>query len=311
MVQPLPITMFPYEQPSNDLLEDIRAEEGMTAESIQRDVQTLKEWMQKQPHLPNITDDRVFERFLYHCKNSIERTKAKLDAYYTVRAANPDYFHNRDPLDPLIVETTEVMFFCVLPKLTPQGDRVSILKIFDSDVSKFNPVQLFKTAFMQLDCHLPEDLCRRHILVYDMKGGSIGHVGTLTIPVVKKFFTSGLVGMPTRYTGFHVVNAPTFAESFISLTKSFLKDKLAKRVHVHSDVASLHQHIPKEILPEESGGTYSKTMSQLRDISFGAMKEHREWFQKQEQMVADESKRLGKIHSEDHLEGSFRKINID
>ncbi|RZF44130.1 hypothetical protein LSTR_LSTR015779 [Laodelphax striatellus] len=151
-------------------------------------------------------------------------TRWRARSFYLLSISQTSFF------SPNLSHRKVLSFFCVLPKLTPQGDRVSILKIFDSDVSKFNPVQLFKTAFMQLDCHLPEDLCRRHILVYDMKGGSIGHVGTLTIPVVKKFFTSGLVGMPTRYTGFHVVNAPTFAESFISLTKSFLKDKLAKRV---------------------------------------------------------------------------------
>ncbi|RZF31912.1 hypothetical protein LSTR_LSTR013310 [Laodelphax striatellus] len=50
-----------------------------------------------------------------------------------------------------------------------------------------------------------------------------------------------------------------------------------------------------------------KTMSQLRDISFGAMKKHREWFQKQEQMVADEFKTIGKNSLRRPFGGIFQK----
>lgn len=84
-------------------------------------------------------------------------------------------------------------FYCVLPKLTKDYDRVTIFKIFNSDVSKFNPTIVFKTGFMMLDCHFSEERCRSHVLIYDMQGGSIGHVGSMTIPVLKKFFNQGLV----------------------------------------------------------------------------------------------------------------------
>ncbi|XP_075227754.1 alpha-tocopherol transfer protein-like [Lycorma delicatula] len=303
--------LFPYENPPPEVIKKLEEDIGMTEESLKEDIKTLKEWMVKQPHLPNIDDEKVLKRFLYYCKNSLEKTKMKLDNYYSVRGSSPEYFNNRDPLDPELVESINTMFFCGLPKLTPEHDRVCIFKIFDTDVSKYNPTLLFKSGLMALDCHVSEERCRSHILIYDMQGGSIGHVASLTIPIIKKFFSSGLVGMPQRYSGFHIVNAPSIAESLISMAKSFLKDKLSKRTYVHHDMTSLHKFIPKEILPAEYGGTFPMTMNELKENTYAGLVAHREWFKQQENLVTDEKKRLSKFNSLDQIEGSFRKINID
>lgn len=83
--------------------------------------------------------------------------------------------------------------YCVLPKTTPEGDRVTILKLFDPDPSKYDPVTVFKIAIMLIDANLAEDLCRRHILVYDVSGATMAHAAALTIPTLKKFITSGSV----------------------------------------------------------------------------------------------------------------------
>jgi hypothetical protein len=42
--------------------------------------------------------------FLRGCKFSLEKTKAKFDLYYTVKAACPDWFQNWDPEDQKIKE---------------------------------------------------------------------------------------------------------------------------------------------------------------------------------------------------------------
>nr|CAD7610682.1 unnamed protein product [Timema genevievae] len=91
--------------------------------TLQRDLQAIREWLNKQPHLPHhidprqrkvvartdwgtsgvkgqtdaSLDDARLERFLYGCKFSLERTKTLLDAYYTVRAGVPEFFQDRDP----------------------------------------------------------------------------------------------------------------------------------------------------------------------------------------------------------------------
>ncbi len=51
--------------------------------------------------LPNliISDEDILACFLIRCKNSLEKTKRKLDMYYSGRAILPEIFTNRDPCD--------------------------------------------------------------------------------------------------------------------------------------------------------------------------------------------------------------------
>lgn len=42
--------------------------------------------------------------FLRGSKFSLERSKEKLDMYYTLRTLVPEFFSNRDPLDPRVQE---------------------------------------------------------------------------------------------------------------------------------------------------------------------------------------------------------------
>jgi len=49
-------------------------------------------------HVSFIADDAKLERFIFNCKNSIEKCKLILERYYTVRTSLPEFFAFRDPL---------------------------------------------------------------------------------------------------------------------------------------------------------------------------------------------------------------------
>lgn len=53
---------------------------------------------------PSSADDQWILTFLRGCKFSLERAKAKLDSYYTMRTLLPEFFTNRDPMLPEIQE---------------------------------------------------------------------------------------------------------------------------------------------------------------------------------------------------------------
>lgn len=123
---------FTNDEQKKGIYEDINA----TEESLKKDAQCLMEWMEKQPHLPNVKgqslvfytnsawcetkkiarilcfqkkkvsrnfylfffiDEELLLNALVRCKNSLETTKRRLNAYYTCRAVMSDIFTNRDP----------------------------------------------------------------------------------------------------------------------------------------------------------------------------------------------------------------------
>lgn len=51
-----------------------------------------------------MVDDQFLLSFIRGCKHSMERTKEKLDTYYTMRTLLPEFFANRDPFLPELQE---------------------------------------------------------------------------------------------------------------------------------------------------------------------------------------------------------------
>lgn len=66
-------------------------------EKIPETVQKLKEWIEKSPYLRSRTDDQFLVTFLRCCKYSLERTKHKIDMFYTLRTHLPELMQDRDP----------------------------------------------------------------------------------------------------------------------------------------------------------------------------------------------------------------------
>lgn len=66
-------------------------------ENIQADLDSLKDWIKKCPHLRARTDDQFLLTFLRGCKYSLEKVKQKLDLFYTTRTFMPELVVKRDP----------------------------------------------------------------------------------------------------------------------------------------------------------------------------------------------------------------------
>lgn len=59
------------------------------------DIQMLREWSEKQPHLPKISD-AMLALFLHSNYYRLEPTKASIDTFYSVRSHVPEFFKDRD-----------------------------------------------------------------------------------------------------------------------------------------------------------------------------------------------------------------------
>lgn len=71
-----------------------------TPQRLKEGVQHLKEWLAKQPHLPNVDDEEWLATFLCQCKLSLEKAKSKLDGYFSYRNKYPQLLKNRNPFSP-------------------------------------------------------------------------------------------------------------------------------------------------------------------------------------------------------------------
>lgn len=57
----------------------------------------------------NAADDQRIMTFLRGCKFSLEKVKRKLDMYFTMRAAVPEFFNDRDVTRPELKEILDVV----------------------------------------------------------------------------------------------------------------------------------------------------------------------------------------------------------
>lgn len=66
---------------------------------IEEAVETLRDWIQRSPHLRARNDDQFLVTFLRATKYSMEKAKKKLDMFYTLRTHIPELMLDRDPYD--------------------------------------------------------------------------------------------------------------------------------------------------------------------------------------------------------------------
>ncbi|KAK9496934.1 hypothetical protein O3M35_012883 [Rhynocoris fuscipes] len=306
-------------QPNLAMQEMIRVELNEDVQTREKDLEHIKEWLKRQPHLPQFEDDQRIMTFLRGCKFSLEKTKRKLDFYFTMRAAVPEFFSNRDPTRKEIKDVMEIFHFPPLPGLPPNGRRVIVMRLTEPKLIEPSVTEAMKAVLMIGDIRLKEELTgvAGDVYIFDAAiatpANFAAHISKFTPALIKKFLVCVQEGYPVKLKEVHVINTTPVVDTIINFVKPFLKEKIKNRIHIHPDLESLHKQIPKEILPTEYGGE-AGPIAAINDKWLEKMISYKEWFAEQENIKADESKRPGKPKTYDDLfgmEGSFKQLTID
>lgn len=302
-------------QPGPDMQILIRQELNENVDTRQSDLEHIKEWLRKQPHLPDEWDDQRIMTYLRGCKFSREKCKRKLDMYFTMRAALPQLFTNRDITRPELQEIASLVNIPPLPGLTPNGRRVVIMRGLDKTVVTPSVYDAFKIVLMIGDVRLKEEETgvAGDVYILDASVATSTHFAKFTPTIVKQFLVVIMEAYPVKLKEVHVINVSPLIDTILQWVKPFLKDKIRNRIHVHSKLETLYDFIPKEMLPTEYGGG-AGSMQTFHDQWMKKLEEYTPWFQEQEKLIADESKRPGKQLNYDDLfgmEGSFKQLTID
>ncbi|BET01458.1 SEC14 [Nesidiocoris tenuis] len=306
-------------QPSPEMQVKIREELKENVETRDSDLEHIKNWLKMQPHLPPFDDDQRLMTFLRGSKFSLEVAKRKLDMYFTMRAAVPEFFANRDPTKPEVKEIMKNFHFPPLPGLPPNGRRIIVMRALEPK-GDIPPVsEIMKTVLMVGDIRLKEEVTGVAGDVYILDAAIAtpshfaSHFAKFTPPLIKKFLICVQEAYPVRLKEVHVINASPLVDTIINFVKPFLKEKIRQRIYVHADLESLHKVVPKDLLPNEYGGKAGPA-ADINMEWLDKLISYKDWFAAQENVKADESKRPGKPKTYDDLfgmEGSFKQLTID
>ncbi|XP_071581299.1 alpha-tocopherol transfer protein-like [Temnothorax nylanderi] len=278
------------------------------------DIQMLREWCEKQPHLPKILDSEL-ALFLHSNYYRLKPTKTTIDTFYTVRTHVPELFCNRDPNNNKeLKKAIETVTDQILEGTTKEGYKIIYGSVLDSDPSHFVYYDVMKFLNMVIDlCLYTEGTCEGHMMLFDVKNLSFGHVGRLSPMGIKKWLYYLQEGLPVRLKGFHIMNSSPVMDVIMNMMRPFMKKQLMDMFHIHTTSDTLEKFIPLEVLPNESGGQ-AGSLQELHDKQVKKLVDHVAWFQEEEGHRVNEALRPGKAKTAKDLFGveeSFKKLEID
>lgn len=61
-------------------------------------------------------------------KFDVEVTKTKLENYFSVRSAMPEFYSGRDPLSEEIQKAFDYIQWVIVPRMTPERERIFVMK---------------------------------------------------------------------------------------------------------------------------------------------------------------------------------------
>ncbi|RZC39383.1 hypothetical protein BDFB_014629, partial [Asbolus verrucosus] len=160
--------LFPVNE---DVVKEILKLFDRTEETLMEDVICLKQWMETQPHLPEILDEHRIRNFLTLNKCSVEKTKQKIDMYYTIRSLVPDMFENINPKLPNMEQLMDIIYWMPLPQLTKEMYRVFMFKMRNKDlVERLQPREVIACMLNMQEIRMSEDHMLGDQLICDMDG---------------------------------------------------------------------------------------------------------------------------------------------
>ncbi|KAJ3643791.1 hypothetical protein Zmor_026479 [Zophobas morio] len=288
---------------------EILKQYNITEPQIKENVEIIKEWKEKVPHLPATITDDFITKVLLKNKFRIERTKEKLDNYFTLRGQNQNMIRGFENIVP-----SKHFGLCLpMPKLTPKLERVIIMKLMDvnPDIYDLEEFLHLSLAIAELNLQFDESIGIRYI--FDFEGFSTKHILKFNPILAAKHFVFIQKAYSCRIGGIECVNLfPGFASKLQALLRQMLWGKLYDRMKIYSDITSLSDIIPKECLPCEYGGSCSNIPDLLKQWD-EVFKNHKSFFIQNYNNVALEHLRLEDVKTTEEFgpDGTFKKLTVD
>lgn len=203
-------------------------------------------------------------RFLNVCDFDVEKTKELFLLNLDMRNDNSIIFANRDVLDDGFQQAFQTLQVFPMPKNTSDNHKISISRLVDTDPNKYIYIDSIRAILAMLDVRFvtldSDELNDGEIGIIDMSGFGWRHFmkTASNISVMKRYMKYVQEAIPLKVVQNHFVNCSPAMERFFAFIKPFLKKEIYESIKFHSSTETLFEYFPKELLPEEFGGTAGK-----------------------------------------------------
>ncbi|XP_064552531.1 clavesin-2 [Drosophila montana] len=279
------------------------------------EMQKFVDWIHAQPHISAHFSEGEALHFFHACRCSMEMAKQVLDTNLTARTHLDDFFVNLDIESNELKRAMKTVSIVPLPGTTPEGYRVIVGKLEDTNASNFSYADIMKLYCMVFDYWMYEDgIQPGHVIVIDLKGCSLGHVARIGLLQMKKFLFYVQEAAAIRLIGFHFINIVPFMDKILALMSPFMKKELTSILYLHSDINEFYKYVPRELLPQDYGGPLEEAKV-ARDIYYKKlMDDRKQMLEFETRHQVNEKLRPGKPKNASSLfgiEGNFKKLDID
>ncbi|KAG5317436.1 TTPA protein, partial [Pseudoatta argentina] len=253
-----------------------------TDETRETAIAEVRCWIDDEMHIQ--IDDFLILRFLRVCKFNLEKTKARIRNYYKLRSDLPEWFSNTDPFQPELQELINMGLYLPLRKPDSQGRFVVIARstLHNPRIHKLSDI--IKVGVMVVELAMRNRAIATSASVYgftminDTINPTIQQFLQFGPSILKKIAHTWQNCYPIRFQMINVINAPMFIDISFKIFKSFLSEKMSKRIHIYSHMMpSCFEDIPANILPVDYGGT-DGTIQELTEYWKKLIEENRDWF---------------------------------
>lgn len=209
-----------------------------------------------------ISDKVLLLRFLKVYDFDLEKSKKLLLINLEMRKKNPMIFEKRDFQSEEFQQTFRTIQICPMPKTNEKNQVISFFRFTDTDPDKYVYIDVCRTVVSMLDVRFVtinnnNELTEGEIGITDMSGLSFKHLlkSATNITVMRSYMKYIQEAIPAKLAQNHFINCPPIVHKFMTLIKPFLKKEVLDEIIIHPTLESLHEAIPKELIPDEYGGT--------------------------------------------------------
>ncbi|KAK5649415.1 hypothetical protein RI129_000444 [Pyrocoelia pectoralis] len=284
---------------------------------VNDDIEALRKWIKSQPHLKARMDYQWLLTCLRGSKFSLERTKEKIERFYTGRTFSPEFFGVRDPFSQDVQLCFDDGIVFVLPIRRCEPIRL-VFRVGTADTEVVSFATRVKVFSMIIDALLEEyDELPIVGLTVLLDGGGItfNHVVQVTLTLLKKCALCFPESYPIRLNSVHVINTLPIARPLKPLVLQNLSKKFHNALHFYDDNGGddIFKYFPRDLLPIDYGGTGKSTSELAAQLKF-KIESYKDWYANDKKYGTDENKRPRDstvVQELFGLDGSFRKLDLD